>query len=179
MLRWVVSKLIQLEEYIGGRYAPEVYRREGQSSLKQIFILISHPILFVVFVCVAEFVAFTRIGEKVLWVGVGSVLISLLVNLLLKAIFKRGRPLCGDYMTPLPFDHYSFPSAHSAISFAFAAGVGIVDTGMLGLLLLWACLVSISRLLSEMHYSIDILVGILEGILLGTILSVLTLKLCV
>lgn len=163
--------LRRVEEHIGGRYAPEVYARKGQAGLTWLFLLISHPILFSVFVCGATFIAFQRNGTVALWSGIGAVLATLVVNLLLKGLFRRGRPLSGRYLTPLPFDHYSFPSAHSAISCAFAIAVGIVDAGLFVPLLVWSILVSSSRLLSEIHHPADIVVGVLEGIVMGSLIA--------
>ncbi len=104
--------------------------------------------------------------------GILALMFSLLVNnLLLKNIVERSRPFdVIEALTPLverPRD-FSFPSGHTASSFA-AAGVFFRRLpkwlGVPALLL--AVLMGLSRLYVGVHYPTDVLVGLLSGLVLS------------
>ena len=104
--------------------------------------------------------------------GILALMLSLLVNnLLLKNLVERSRPFdVIQALTPLiagPRD-FSFPSGHTASSFA-AAGVFFRRLprrlGVPALIL--AALIGISRLYVGVHYPSDVLFGMLSGLLLS------------
>lgn len=104
--------------------------------------------------------------------GLLALLFSLLVNnLFLKNLVERSRPFdVIQALTPLiagPRD-FSFPSGHTASSFA-AAGVFFCRLprrlGVPALIL--AALIGISRLYVGVHYPSDVLFGMLSGLLLS------------
>jgi undecaprenyl-diphosphatase len=106
-----------------------------------------------------------------------SLLLSLLVNnLCLKNMFMRTRPYEAiNQLTRLieAQSDYSFPSGHSASS--FAAAIILYKTlpkkyGILALVL--AFLIAISRLYVGVHYPTDVLFGILSG----TLIALFTIK---
>jgi undecaprenyl-diphosphatase len=106
-----------------------------------------------------------------------SLLLSLLVNnLCLKNMIMRTRPYEAiNQLTRLieAQSDYSFPSGHSASS--FAAAIILYKTlpkkyGILALVL--AFLIAISRLYVGVHYPTDVLFGILSG----TLIALFTIK---
>lgn len=96
----------------------------------------------------------------------------LLCNMLLKNLFQRIRPCdintAVKLLVPRPTD-YSFPSGHTA--FSFAAVTGLWLSGMLKKWrwpsLFLACLISFSRMYLYLHYPTDILAGAFAGIFCG------------
>lgn len=104
--------------------------------------------------------------------GLLSLLFSLLVNnLFLKNLVERSRPFdVIQELTPLiPRPHdFSFPSGHTASSFA-AAGVFFRNLprrlGVPALIL--AALIGVSRLYVGVHYPSDVLFGMLSGLTLS------------
>lgn len=108
----------------------------------------------------------------------GGILASLLFgNLLLKHIVARARPCWLEptfqMLIAVPHD-YSFPSAHSMVSFAAAVAIFHYNkkAGIPALVI--AALIAFSRLYLFVHFPTDVLVGILMGIGLGIAAFVIT-----
>ncbi len=104
-----------------------------------------------------------------------SIMISLLLgNFLIKNLVRRPRPFTTtqqfELLIKIP-PGYSFPSSHTAVSFAAA--------GVLARLGLWqaivafviAFLIGLSRIYLRVHYPLDILVGIILGLLCSAIVQ--------
>ena len=92
----------------------------------------------------------------------------LLVNVLIKNIVARVRPYEIfeelTYIVKMP-DDYSFPSGHSAISFAVAVVLFIRMPKKVGIpALVLASLIAVSRLYVGVHYPSDVICGIVIGI---------------
>lgn len=98
----------------------------------------------------------------------------LLCNILLKEIVGRARPFevrhYIDIIINKPQDP-SFPSGHTAISFAAASVLFYMDkrTGIFSIII--ASIIAFSRLYLYVHYPTDVLAGIIVGVLCG-ILSI-------
>jgi membrane-associated phospholipid phosphatase len=95
-----------------------------------------------------------------------------LCNVVMKNVFHRIRPCDIDTTVPLlvnrPTD-YSFPSGHTALSFAATTGLwlsGTLKRWRIPALIL-ACLIAFSRLYLYLHYPTDILMGIAIGVFCG------------
>jgi membrane-associated phospholipid phosphatase len=93
------------------------------------------------------------------------------LNVALKELVHRGRPIVEDALTNLPT--YSFPSGHAAAATVFG-GVSIMlvsrswrrrpSAAVIGAIVVWIALVCASRIYLGAHYPSDVLAGLLEGI---------------
>ena len=87
---------------------------------------------------------------------------------ILQKLFHRQRPYLARHQKPLIklwIPSSSFPSAHSAISFAVATMVATENLEFGIVLLVLALLVALSRVAVRVHYLTDIAVGAVLGIL--------------
>jgi undecaprenyl-diphosphatase len=93
----------------------------------------------------------------------------------IKWIFRRRRPK-GDWgKIYRQTDPHSFPSGHAARSFALAVmALGWCPLWLGLLLIFWAPLVCIARVLMGVHYLSDVIVGALIGIIWGIIMLAAT-----
>lgn len=104
-------------------------------------------------------------------VGVALVLDVILCNAILKPLVARVRPydvnLTVQLLISRPID-YSFPSGHSAASFAAASAMLFAGSKRLGwAAVVLAAIIAFSRLYLYVHYPTDVLGGILLGIVCG------------
>ncbi len=104
-------------------------------------------------------------------VAAAMILDVIICNLTLKPLIGRIRPyeLKGaiDLIIPIPSD-YSFPSGHSAISFAAASAIFAHSKKWGTPALILAALIALSRLYLYVHFPTDILGGAIVGTLCGT-----------
>lgn len=95
----------------------------------------------------------------------------LLCNVLLKNLVARTRPYdvnTGIQLLVAKLRDYSFPSGHTAASFASAAALYFVGEKKLWKpALVLACLIAVSRLYLYVHYPTDVLGGVVIGIIAG------------
>lgn len=108
----------------------------------------------------------------------GALLIEVLCNeLVLKSIFERPRPFnyqpwqdAGLYVfpeiVPRP-SSFSFPSGHTASSFAAATVLFCANKKWGTPALVLAALIGFSRVYCGVHYCTDVLAGMLVGIVVG------------
>ncbi|MDA0149679.1 phosphatase PAP2 family protein [Vibrio sp. LaRot3] len=86
---------------------------------------------------------------------------------ILKNGFKRRRPFeRSESLTSIiqPADQYSLPSGHTAAAFLMATMVGAFFPSLYLFALIWALLVSLSRILLGVHFFTDVLLGAALGI---------------
>lgn len=98
--------------------------------------------------------------------GVSFVIEVILISLILKPIFSRPRPFLKETMEiiiKIPHGS-SFPSGHSASSFAVASLFFFQDVKHRWFYLVLATLMAFSRLYLFVHYPSDVFVGSLLGI---------------
>ena len=111
----------------------------------------------------------TRKSGMILAVSLGLELI--LCNQIMKPLFARMRPCDVNealkLLIPRPMD-FSFPSGHTAVSFAAVAALYFAgERGLWRPALLLAVLIAFSRLYLYVHYPTDILGGVAVGIIAG------------
>ena len=137
-------------------------------------------------------VFFTLLGENgFLWIVLALILLSvkktrkigacvalalvldlLLVNITIKPLVARARPFVLksdiELLINAPRD-FSFPSGHTAASFAAAVSVFLFNKKWGSVLLGVAAIIAFSRLYLYVHYPTDVLGGILCGLLVAII----------
>lgn len=126
-----------------------------------------HPmtLVYIVLLCLVIF------KNKKIAVGVTfSLIFSGVMNLILKAIFSRQRPI--EYML-IDESGYSFPSGHSMVSIAFYGFIIYVCYNLIknkkvkciiiSVLSLLIALIAFSRLYFGVHYPTDVLAGLTLG----------------
>jgi undecaprenyl-diphosphatase len=100
----------------------------------------------------------------------GTALVGLFVYKLLKIRLVRERPFIGhgDISCNMPpLDQYSFPSGHTLHAVGFSIILYGYYPGMAFLLVPFALLVALSRLVLGLHYPTDVVAGALIGYALG------------
>lgn len=136
-------------------------------------------------------VFFTRLGDAgIIWIVLSIVLLLipktrksgavmvvalvvdvLLCNIVLKNLVARTRPYevnTGVHLLVAKLHDYSFPSGHTAASFASVTALYLAGEKKLWkFALVLACLIAISRLYLYVHYPTDVLGGILFGVISG------------
>lgn len=109
--------------------------------------------------------------RKRIWVIIGTVLVNLSINSILKIIFKRERPM-AEYMW-MSESSYSYPSGHTATSICVYLIILLITintinnkkarTALIILSTFSMIIVPISRLVMGVHYPSDVLAGFLIG----------------
>lgn len=97
-------------------------------------------------------------------------IIERLVYFSVKNLCRRHRPAeaFADFSSVIvPSDRFSFPSGHTSAAFLFATLVASQFPIVTPLLLLWACLVALSRVFLGVHFPSDTLVGAVLGTSIG------------
>jgi undecaprenyl-diphosphatase len=110
-------------------------------------------------------------GKSLLIQAVLTGLVGVLAYKQLKSRLVRERPfirfgeiVCGA----APLDRYSFPSGHTLHAVSFTILFGSYIPELLWIMVPFAFLVALSRVILGLHYPSDVLVGALLGALLAT-----------
>lgn len=113
---------------------------------------------------------FRRTRRLGLYVGAALLLDLVFCNLILKPLVARPRPYAVDPSVQLliaaPTD-FSFPSGHTASSFAAASALYFGKSRLWIPALVLACAIAFSRLYLYVHYPTDVLAGAVLGIACG------------
>lgn len=97
---------------------------------------------------------------------------------MIKSIFPTLRPFEVNGMTPLTLTVHgggAFPSAHAAMAFAIAFSIYLRDKKLGLAFMVSAVLVSLGRVWSNMHYTLDVFAGALIGFTIAYLLEKLNL----
>lgn len=114
-----------------------------------------------------------RKTRKAGWIMLTAIVLEIILcSLILKNVFQRVRPCDVNTAVTLlvnrPTD-YSFPSGHTALSFASVTALWLSGEGKKWRIpaLIFASLIAFSRMYLYVHYPTDILAGIAVGIFCG------------
>ncbi len=113
------------------------------------------------------------LGQTIL---IALVITTIIGEGIIKNIVKRKRPFYGDDDKELLISRpitYSFPSGHTASSFAVAAVFIKTDNAASLEIILLACLIAFSRIYLGVHYPSDVIGGEIIGALCGLITVIL------
>jgi len=98
--------------------------------------------------------------------------VPLVAGELLKWIAGRGRPFVGGHANAFNFvpfagteAHASFPSAHSITAFALAFAIAAVWPRLRGLMIAYALLIALTRLVLLAHHPSDVVAGAMIGLI--------------
>ncbi len=111
--------------------------------------------------------------------AIALILVLLICNLTLKPIIARPRPFMLREEIELIISApsgFSFPSGHTASSFAAAVGLFIYHKKLGIAALIWAFLIAFSRLYMYVHYPTDVLAGMVIGILCAVVAMIIVNK---
>jgi membrane-associated phospholipid phosphatase len=121
--------------------------------------------------------AFQRVSlKRAGWETLIAHLVAGGLNTLLKHLVGRGRPkfMHGDHSVFSPFSGAgwdSFPSGHSMATFAVATVLAVRFPKVRWLVILWALVVSVSRLVRASHFLTDVAAAAVLGVLIGAIVA--------
>lgn len=95
---------------------------------------------------------------------------------MLKEIFHTERPFVINGLPMITLTNntigsYSFPSAHTAISFAIAFTIWLHDKAVGSAFVVVAVLIGVGRIFGNVHYPIDIFGGAIVGIVMAYVVE--------
>ena len=129
--------------------------------------------LGLVWIAIAALVAFLLRRPGVFFLAVSAVASADLLSFALKSVIDVDRPplryASPDPLVRVPTDH-SFPSGHTATSFAAAFALSRAVPQRAWLFYLLAAAIGFSRIYVGVHYPLDVLGGAVLGLLVATAL---------
>lgn len=108
-----------------------------------------------------------------------ALILDIIAIAVIKAFVRRRRPVPMNKLQAIGPDKYSFPSGHASRAVLIAFILMYLDPVSIIFyppLLAWITSVSISRVIVERHYILDVLAGIGIGILEGLFMAILWLS---
>lgn len=168
----VIARLATIDAF-DRRLFERLTREERQAAdrvLKGLSNAANRSVLWLSIAAVLALIGGQR-GRKAALRGVVAItMTSTLVNLPLKYLARRRRPLLRPRDRPplvrVPTS-FSFPSGHSASAFAFTTATGLVDLRVLPVTVPLASAVAYSRIHLRVHYPLDVLAGAAIGTGMG------------
>lgn len=151
-------------------------RTDGLTVLfKAITTLGDHGLLWLLLLAFFVLIRRELLTSMSLTLALGSS--AVLTNYVIKLLILRPRPFVA-YLELIalivPSDEWSFPSAHTATSFAAATAIFCYHKKTGAICYIAAALIAFSRLYLGVHYPSDVLAGTLLGILCGMLSYKLT-----
>jgi membrane-associated phospholipid phosphatase len=99
-----------------------------------------------------------------------AVAVPSLVVTIVKRIIGRARPYVGEYADPFLYlqpvwrsDYASMPSGHATTAFAVAVAIGLIWPRLRALMLAYALVIAVSRVVLDAHYVSDVMAGAIVG----------------
>lgn len=103
-----------------------------------------------------------------------SVLVLAVFVLALKFLIRRRRPEGEWGKIYRATDPHSFPSGHAARAFLFAVlAIGLGPSWLAWVMVIWAPMVSMARVMMGVHYLSDVVAGVVIGIIFGIAILIL------
>lgn len=110
------------------------------------------------------------IHNNIIFILVAALILDIIVVAIVKALVRRRRPVPMNKLLEVGPDKYSFPSGHASRAALIAFILMYQDPVSIIFfppLLAWVTSVSVSRVLAQRHYILDVLAGIGLGLLEG------------
>lgn len=162
-MKRIVDKIKTIDEKAYRLYINKI--QQGRYlGLRKFCLWIGLPVPLLIMLLGIAYVASLFIGYRSIIVETLAYLFSSAINLIFKAANKRNRPPKNTFWSPIPFDHYSFPSGHAAGTMSVAVCLGIIIPSLFIPLIIWSVLIGLSRFLGGYHHPSDILGGFVVGI---------------
>ncbi len=107
--------------------------------------------------------------KKMILRAIVAVILTFFLTDILKIVFARPRPFdaAGGWFFSTPADKWSFPSKHASTSFALATSAVLHKKALGWIAVIFAVLISISRIYLGAHYWTDVVAGAVLGIVIS------------
>ena len=157
-MNWEIEFLLWLQEVVPFKWMFSYITHLGDAGI--------------FFIIIGLYLFFIKKDKKQAMHLFGAILLmALVVNVSIKPLVARIRPFDVypmDLLVKAPHD-YSFPSGHTAVSFASCFVLAKYNKKYAIPLYLLASLIAFSRLVLFVHYPTDVLAGLLIGLACGFI----------
>lgn len=108
-----------------------------------------------------------------------ALILDIVVIAITKAFVRRRRPVPMNKLMEVGPDKYSFPSGHASRAVLIAFILMVINPVSIFAyppLCAWVVAVSVSRVLLERHYILDVLAGLIIGLVEGLLMYVIWLS---
>ncbi|MBN8655654.1 MAG: phosphatase PAP2 family protein [Anaerolineae bacterium] len=164
----IIAWLVKIDNLAYSLYIEEISKGNFK-NLRKFSSWIGLPIpLFTMIILIGGLCTFF-IGSRAYLIVTIAYLTSSIINLFIKAAYKRTRPPNNNFWSPIPFDKYSFPSGHAAGTMSVAICLGHFAPDLAAALTLWSLFIGVSRFFGDFHHPTDVLSGFIVGVFSGYI----------